>query len=538
MDVVFSISNVWPGAAPLENLLRHWTELHREYRQTIRPLLDLRRVVEIKQEDIVSDPARVSEDLRRLLGLGEEEKRRIARYFAEVRVNRSSTKSKDDFSYHDQAGATSIAMADQLCGEEMSFWGYSLKDRIKNVSGSSTKKVQALLREEIHGLHCWCACEELSSFSTDYFKCSNCGSLVSRGIVSGPVESGEGMDNYLDPGLKPNVSRSIQSGSSGDPVLFAAGPLSIPPSFSEQARQDLSSRCAVALQVLLSYKLAPQSTLDVGVPYGVLTALLNWSGFKATGLEDSRERAKRGSEEFGVRMLVRRFEDPPRDGGSFDAIVITDVVERYPDPVTALGYYLDLLKPDGVLLIQTAADIGGLTYEEMLRTGDTSLHQFKKEINLHLFCQRSVALMLERLGCPWFQFQIGMPHKLCVVASRVPQIRKTSDEIIESLSASKFGWLVLALLNSKRELEESRRALQIQVSTRQKDVQTLEGIIRARDEELASVKPVLKARDEELASIKPVLSARERELARVKEALLRRQKKMKGKLPSPNASKQ
>jgi hypothetical protein len=59
-DVVLSTRKVWDPNTPDKELLKRWVSLHQEYRQKIRPKLDLGRVLEISQERIVSSKRRGS----------------------------------------------------------------------------------------------------------------------------------------------------------------------------------------------------------------------------------------------------------------------------------------------------------------------------------------------------------------------------------------------------------------------------------------------------------------------------------------------
>ncbi len=60
-----------------------------------------------------------------------------------------------------------------------------------------------------------------------------------------------------------------------------------------------------------------------------------------------------GQKTFGVPISVGPVEDLDIAPGSLDVIALMDVLEHLPDPAATMAHCLKLLKPDGLLLIQT-----------------------------------------------------------------------------------------------------------------------------------------------------------------------------------------
>src|SRR3954452_2205383 len=98
--------------------------------------------------------------------------------------------------------------------------------------------------------------------------------------------------------------------------------------------------------------------LDVGCGHGLLLDEGRRAGWEPIGRERSREAARHAREVLGldVRELpLEAFEhgtngDSP---GSFDAIVLADVLEHLDDPVAAIEVCAQLLRPAGVLCVVT-----------------------------------------------------------------------------------------------------------------------------------------------------------------------------------------
>src|SRR3954452_25595406 len=97
--------------------------------------------------------------------------------------------------------------------------------------------------------------------------------------------------------------------------------------------------------------------LDVGCGHGLLLDEARTRGYETVGLELSREAARHArSLGLDVRELPLEAFGEATNGdapGSFDAIVLADVIEHLDDPVAAIEQCAALLRPGGVLCIVT-----------------------------------------------------------------------------------------------------------------------------------------------------------------------------------------
>ena len=121
----------------------------------------------------------------------------------------------------------------------------------------------------------------------------------------------------------------------------------------QRARTDLTERCPHWLKTLLKYQLPPARVLELGSAHGGFVATLKWAGFDASGLELSPAIAQIARTLFDVPMLEGPAEDQEIPSSSLDVIALMDVLEHLPDPVATMRHCIDLLTPDGFLLIQT-----------------------------------------------------------------------------------------------------------------------------------------------------------------------------------------
>ncbi len=94
--------------------------------------------------------------------------------------------------------------------------------------------------------------------------------------------------------------------------------------------------------------------LDVGCAAGFFAELMRERGFDVWGIEVSGPMAAEAGRRLGGgRVHHGTLFDAPYDEASFDLITFWDVVEHLPDPVGALHDAHRLLKPHGLLLIET-----------------------------------------------------------------------------------------------------------------------------------------------------------------------------------------
>jgi len=126
-DVVLSTRNVWHPDASDKELLQRWASLHQEYRGKIRPKLDMRRVLEIRQEDIVSDPEGTGKQVGAFLGLDKNDQATLGAFFKDRRVNRLPTRKQEGFTY--QATPKFLRLVKKVCGDEMRYWGYGVDEK-------------------------------------------------------------------------------------------------------------------------------------------------------------------------------------------------------------------------------------------------------------------------------------------------------------------------------------------------------------------------------------------------------------------------
>lgn len=93
--------------------------------------------------------------------------------------------------------------------------------------------------------------------------------------------------------------------------------------------------------------------LDVGCSNGALIKRAREVGFEACGLEIAPETVQLAQQYSGCPVYQGMLENYSFPTASFDVITLFDAFEHLYDPRTALKYFLNWLKPGGLLVIET-----------------------------------------------------------------------------------------------------------------------------------------------------------------------------------------
>lgn len=210
-------------------------------------------------------------------------------------------------------------------------------------------------------------------------------------------------------------------------------------------------------------RLPPARVLEVGCAHGGFVALLGWAGFDAIGTELSPWVARFAEETFGVKVLSGRLEDHDLREGSFDVIVLNDVLEHFAHPLTFMAHCARLLSKDGFFVIQTPEYIEHLSHADLVATNDLFLKHMDRnnEEHLYLYSRRSAAVFFSRLGFAHLDFSAPVyPYDMTFVASRSPRKPTEVEARVAALAGRPVGRLVQALIDKALESKDRWWALQ------------------------------------------------------------------------------
>ncbi len=226
------------------------------------------------------------------------------------------------------------------------------------------------------------------------------------------------------------------------------------PDIRKRARLDLPERCTYWLRHLLTHRLPPSRVLEIGCAHGGYVALLGWAGFDAVGTEMDPGVARLAHELFGVTVLAGEIERQPFKKGSFDVIVLNDVLEHLPDPETTMRHCAGLLSTEGFFVVQTPEYKEHLAYEELRATDDLFLKHMerKQDEHLYLYSRRSAGALFARLGYAHVDFSNPIfAYDMFFTASPRPLPVHTQESIAEATCRIPTGRLAQALLDKAFE---------------------------------------------------------------------------------------
>jgi len=355
---------------------------------------------------------------------------------------------------------------------------------------------------------CWCGDSQLNTFSADYLSCAACGTLVSQ--VKQNDDAFAVRDDSRDFYGK-EYWLSHQRQDLGLPDIYT------------RARADLPERCLYWLRTFLSYKLPPARVLELGSSHGGFVALLRWAGFDAAGLELSPWIVDYAQRMFGIPMLQGPIEEQQQPAQSFDAIILNDVLEHLPDPLGTLQRCVDLLKPDGMMLIQTPSYPDPQTHKDLVRGEDRFIEMLEPGEHLYLFSQRAVRQLLERLGYGTLQFKPALfPYDMYMVASRHPLPQYIENQITASLLSTPSGHMVQALLDKAREIDHIHSQFAVAEADRAARLEVIERLhqqLQASEADRAARLEVIERLNEQLQASEADRAARLEVIERLKAQL-------------------
>ena len=147
-------------------------------------------------------------------------------------------------------------------------------------------------------------------------------------------------------------------------------------------------------------------------------------------------------------------EDQPFQAGSFEMIVLNDVIEHLPDPVSTLTHCSQLLCDDGFFVVQTPEYKEHLDYQDLKASNDLFLKHMDRnsDEHLYLFSRRSAGALFSSLGFPHIDFSSPVySYDMSFAASR-SRLEPVDGAAAEAaLQRRPVGRLVQALLDKAYE---------------------------------------------------------------------------------------
>jgi len=134
--------------------------------------------------------------------------------------------------------------------------------------------------------------------------------------------------------------------------------------------------------------------LEVGCAAGFFLDVMQQRGYEVHGLEISADIARSARHRLGTESVhAAHLADAPFPAGRFDMVVMWDVVEHMADPVRELAHCHRLLRPDGLLVLQTQ-NLDSLARRAL----GARWHHFKQLEHIYHFNDATIRELLRRSG--------------------------------------------------------------------------------------------------------------------------------------------
>jgi 2-polyprenyl-3-methyl-5-hydroxy-6-metoxy-1,4-benzoquinol methylase len=349
-------------------------------------------------------------------------------------------------------------------------------------------------------MQCWCGNTNLLPFSDEYVRCAECETLKSLvGLTEDETQVHDDSQDFYGK----QYWEEHQSADLGQPDIFT------------RSRTDLPERCLHWLETLLRYKLPPASVLELGCAHGGFVYLLKQAGYSAEGLELSPSIVDYAKKTFDIPVYTGFVEDQGIPEGSLDMIVLMDVIEHLPHPKETMQHCLNLLKDDGVIIVQCPCYVEGTSHRQMLETENKFLNMLIGDEHLFLFSKSSITRFFSELGIANIQFEKAMfdVYDMFFVVGKKSLQPLPRDTIEQNLSTSPEGRIIQALLDQKDDLGTLKAHAALLEINAQQHITDIRKLIAELEQKNEQISMLSKACDERLAAMEKLAKiCEEREL--------------------------
>ena len=173
------------------------------------------------------------------------------------------------------------------------------------------------------------------------------------------------------------------------------------PAFDRRATTSYTVKTRL-IDLVSSYLKPEARLLDVGCGFGLTVLEARRRGFRADGIDISEHRLRIARERVGLTLMRGRLEEARLPDGSYDGVILWDVLEHVHNPLQILAEINRITRSDGYLFGQVP-NWRGLTnrYKTFLNRHGFAHKQFKHfgfPHHVFSFDEGSLQRMLEKCG--------------------------------------------------------------------------------------------------------------------------------------------
>lgn len=146
------------------------------------------------------------------------------------------------------------------------------------------------------------------------------------------------------------------------------------------------------LKLIQKYKISGK-LLDIGCSIGTFMDVARKKSWEVFGIDLSKASIDYCKKELKLNAKQGKLEDMKFPSGSFDVIIMSDLLEHVPSPVSTLEEASRILKKNGLLFI-TTPNIGSITAKLM---GTRWIHLKPRE-HIYYFTPKTIEKALSKIG--------------------------------------------------------------------------------------------------------------------------------------------
>ena len=338
---------------------------------------------------------------------------------------------------------------------------------------------------------CYCGNHMLSEYSSEYYRCNACNTLVSKYNFASDIQqvTSEEQDLYGS-----NYWKNIMVKEAGVRDIDELIDLYIP------------ERATYWLKYCLQNLKLGTKVADVGCGLGQSSYMLKSAGFHPVSFELSPQICQFIEQRLGLETVCGEL---CRSHEKFHAILALDVFEHLVEPEKFLQDCCQRLESDGILVMQMPCYDPEYTYEEMLVKKPRFKHLLVEDQHVFLYSRDSITELLKKYEFTTVIFEpayFGDDYDMFLFAAKTPFRKNTSEEIdcyLNDIPNGRIIKAILKLFDEKNQETAKVRAIDDERNKLLHDVNVLNKLIGEKE---TQVSQLAVAAQERLAHIEKLTS--------------------------------
>lgn len=319
---------------------------------------------------------------------------------------------------------------------------------------------------------CWCGNENLKEYSSEYYQCDSCHTLISKNVFEDAVYDVQNEEKDLYGKNYWEVSMTKAAGKN---------------TLSEVVDMYLTERVVYWLKYILRYVKLGANVAEVGCGLGQLQYVLKRLNYTQKAFELSADICSYMERELQVDTQCGSFVEQK---DTYDGILAFDLFEHLNEPENFLVSCTNSLHDRGVLVFQTPCYDSSMDYDEMRIRAPRFQEQLKAEQHIYLYSKESIAEILKKHGFTNIIFEpafFGDDYDMFLLASKDPICENSEEEVDQYLNSVPNGRIVKAMIklfDEKNQIEKERVAIDTERNKMLQNVNILTETINEKNNQI------------------------------------------------------